>query len=271
MVFFFVLQEIPKITRIKTYGEDEGKTPFVFLYLYIQQESDLARIKVGLVTHKKTQTKPLCIFVEVLHVQITRCQWDKAFTIQPRTAVGLPRNQCAFPTQQKKAGKHELQSQGEVLKNQHTTPCKNHYINVYELLLSLYLCTKHLAYLRGRSRSVASGGSSLGRREHGGGSLQPCKGRVDFLGQAGRQRHKTSHKTWFICSKLWAWQSEEEQALAEVNGVLSRRSFAQIQEGPQASTLQKSRTFNSRRSSPRAGRDRRAAGRQAKCKILWTN
>lgn len=54
---------IPKITRIETYGEDEGETSFIFVYLYIRQESDLAPIKVELVTKKI----PL-ILVELLHV-----------------------------------------------------------------------------------------------------------------------------------------------------------------------------------------------------------
>lgn len=66
-----------------------------------------------------------------------------------------------------------------------------------------------------------------------------CKAREESLGQAGRRRHETSHKTWFICSKLWAWQCEEQQALAGFSGAISRRSSVQTREGPLASTLQK--------------------------------
>lgn len=45
-----LLQVIPKIGGIETYGEDEGGTSFICVCLYIWQESDHASIKVELVT-----------------------------------------------------------------------------------------------------------------------------------------------------------------------------------------------------------------------------
>lgn len=102
-------------------------------------------------------------------------------------------------------------------------------------------------------------------------SLQPCKGIEEFLGQAGQWHHQTSHKTWFTCTKLWTWQREEQQAPAEVNGVIPGNSFPWTQEGPQASILKKSRVFISGWSFPRFGRDSRAPGRQTKYRIIWTN
>lgn len=74
-------------------------------------------------------------------------------------------------------------------------------------------------------------------------SLLPCKGREEFLGQSGQQRHQTSHKTWFMCSKLQAWQCEEQQAPAEVYGLIPGNRFPWTQEHPQASILKKSRVF----------------------------
>lgn len=64
-----LLQVIPKITRIETYGKNEGEASFIFVCLYIWQESDPAPIKVELVTKKI----PL-ILVELLRVYIATGQ-----------------------------------------------------------------------------------------------------------------------------------------------------------------------------------------------------
>lgn len=96
-----LLQVIPKITRIETYGENEGETSFIFVCLYIWQESDPAPIKVELVTKKM----PL-ILVELLRVYITTGQWDKGFTIQPGTSFSWsPQELVCIPNTAKRAGK----------------------------------------------------------------------------------------------------------------------------------------------------------------------
>lgn len=54
LIDILLLQVIPKTTIIEAFLEDVGETSFVFVYLYIRQESHLAPNKVELVRKKKS-------------------------------------------------------------------------------------------------------------------------------------------------------------------------------------------------------------------------